>query len=201
MFGAWLKAEFPRSARSATNYMSVVSAIPDSALVADLAPSTVYRLASKSTPAAVREEILRRRGTGEAVSAAEIETLLDAAREKAREAHISPNDTNSDKQEKGSRRPRSGARRGSGKANESGAVEAGQRAASAIASLVPGDVLRRALAGREGCEAGFDHGLVRGLVESARATSKSVDERQGNSVFENAGGSIATEHLSIPLAA
>jgi DUF3102 family protein len=58
-FGAWLKAEFDMSERSAENYMSVAQAFGSkSETVADLPPTLLYKLAARSSPQQIREKVV-----------------------------------------------------------------------------------------------------------------------------------------------
>jgi hypothetical protein len=79
----WLEREFSWSERTARNFISAYEfARLQSANVADLGieVSSLYVLASPSTPEAARAEVLRRADEGESVPHAEVERIVDQAR-------------------------------------------------------------------------------------------------------------------------
>lgn len=82
-FGRWLAAEFDWEERTARRFMSVAEAFKDkSASVSDLLPTTLYALAAPSTPAAIREEIVDRRGRGEYLADHVIKSMVTEAKRK-----------------------------------------------------------------------------------------------------------------------
>jgi hypothetical protein len=80
-FGAWLRAELGMSERTAQNWMRVATTFEGKyETVSDLPQATVYRLAAKSTPDAVREEVVRLSEQGLRPDASAIEAMVrDAA--------------------------------------------------------------------------------------------------------------------------
>ena len=77
----WIDREFGMSERSARNYMAVATwAEGKSATVADLAPSTLYRLAAPSTPEDIGEEVITRAEKGENIKAAEVKRQIQKAK-------------------------------------------------------------------------------------------------------------------------
>jgi len=80
-FGAWIKAEFNWTERTAQNFMSVAEKFGTNAKCVSYLPlATVYRLAAPSTPDEVREKIVARVEGGETVEADEIAAEITAAR-------------------------------------------------------------------------------------------------------------------------
>lgn len=73
-FLKWIDAEFGMSERTARNFMGVAEKFK-SATVTDFSPSVLYALAAPSTPDEVREEVTRRAGAGEKVTADEVKRL------------------------------------------------------------------------------------------------------------------------------
>lgn len=72
-FGAWLRAEFGWSVRSATNFMSVAEQFgPKSAMIAELRiqPTAAYLLAGPSVPQEARDAAIRRAEAGETITVA-----------------------------------------------------------------------------------------------------------------------------------
>lgn len=68
-FSDWVDAECGFSLSSAENYMRVAEKFGDKiATVANLSPTTVYRLAAKSTPPSIVEAALQRAAKGEVIS-------------------------------------------------------------------------------------------------------------------------------------
>jgi len=81
-FLPWLQAEFRWSERTANNYMSIARFFQGkSANFADLDVGTASALAAKSTPAAIRNELLERAEAGESITRAEVKERLAAGRE------------------------------------------------------------------------------------------------------------------------
>ena len=86
-FGAWLDAEFGWSQRTARNYMMAAEAFAaKSEIVADLAPTVLYALAAPSTPAAVRDDVVRRLEAGEPVPDRSVKLMIKEAMRPAAEA-------------------------------------------------------------------------------------------------------------------
>ena len=86
-FGAWLDAEFGWSQKTARNYMTAAEAFATkSEIVADLAPTTLYALAASSTPAAVRDDVVRRCEAGERVANRSVKMMIKEAVRPAAEA-------------------------------------------------------------------------------------------------------------------
>jgi hypothetical protein len=80
-FGDWVDAECGFSLSSAENYMRVAERFGDKiGTVANLSPTTVYRLAAKSTPPEVIEAALQRAAKGAVISDDNVDTALKAAR-------------------------------------------------------------------------------------------------------------------------
>jgi hypothetical protein len=79
-FRAWLHAELGLSERTAQNYMRAARAFDGkSEIVSYLPPTTVYRLAARSTPDAVRHEVLGRIDAGERPEPKVIEAMVSEA--------------------------------------------------------------------------------------------------------------------------
>jgi len=80
-FRRWLAAEFEWDERTARRFMSVADAFDGKTdTVSDLPPTTLYALASPSTPSAVRDEIVGRRGNGEALGDFAIKSMISEAK-------------------------------------------------------------------------------------------------------------------------
>jgi hypothetical protein len=80
-FGDWVDAECGFSLSSAENYMRVAERFGDKiGTVANLSPTTVYRLAAKSTPPEVVEAALQRAAKGAVISDDNLDMALKAAR-------------------------------------------------------------------------------------------------------------------------
>ena len=76
-FGAWLRAELGMSERTAQNWMRVATTFEGKyETVSDLPQATVYRLAAKSTPDAVREEVASASEQGQRPDASTIEAMV-----------------------------------------------------------------------------------------------------------------------------
>jgi hypothetical protein len=81
-FGPWLATEFDMSQATAERYMAVARRLGDKiGTVQNLSPATLYRLSTRSTPAAVRDEIVHRLEIGEPLSEADIRRQIAEARE------------------------------------------------------------------------------------------------------------------------
>jgi hypothetical protein len=83
-FGAWLKAEFGWSERTAQRYMKAAEQFggkPD--IVSDLEPSAVYLLSANSTPPGVKDDVVRRLEEGSRLTTAEIKSVVRRARQNA----------------------------------------------------------------------------------------------------------------------
>jgi hypothetical protein len=89
-FRQWLQAEFPDSERTATNFMRAAEVFgTKTATVADLPPTVVYALAAKTTPAAGRDDIVRRLDGGERLTAGDIKSAITSMKiEVARNARL-----------------------------------------------------------------------------------------------------------------
>jgi hypothetical protein len=88
-FGAWLKAEFDLTERSAENYMNAARFLEGkSERVADLPPAAIYALAAPSAPVAVVKDVLATIEAGARPLAREIKAKLAEAIEAERKAEI-----------------------------------------------------------------------------------------------------------------
>ena len=77
----WIDREFGMSERSARNYMSVAAwAEGKSATVADLAPSTLYLLASPSTPEDIEKGVIADIESGKPVDTKRVKTRIEEAK-------------------------------------------------------------------------------------------------------------------------
>ena len=74
----WLETECDLSERTAQNFLRAASTFAESAIISDLAPTSVTRLAA--APPAAREAVLRRLEAGERVTGAEIDRIARASR-------------------------------------------------------------------------------------------------------------------------
>jgi chromatin segregation and condensation protein Rec8/ScpA/Scc1 (kleisin family) len=85
-FENWVQAECGINIRTAENYIRAAQLAKDkNETVSLLPPSLVYRLASKSAPTEIVEEVLDRAGKGEVIDPREVEdSLRTARREKAK---------------------------------------------------------------------------------------------------------------------
>jgi len=82
-FGSWIMHEFNFSERAAQNYMNAALAFADrTAIVAYLPATILYELAAKSTPSAVREDIVALLESDSTLAPDEIATRLRAARQR-----------------------------------------------------------------------------------------------------------------------
>src|SRR4051812_15928346 len=80
-FTAWVEAEFDLDLRTAENYMNAFLRFGDKSETVSLLPQrTIYKLAAKSTPASVREEVVSRLEAGERPASQDIEHLIQSAR-------------------------------------------------------------------------------------------------------------------------
>lgn len=76
-FAAWLDQEFGWSVRSAQNYMRAADFIQGkNEIIAYLPPSTIYTLAARSTPQAVRDKIVADAEDGRRVDARSVQKLV-----------------------------------------------------------------------------------------------------------------------------
>src|SRR5829696_4229031 len=83
-FNSWIAEEFHFSERTAQNYMNAAAAFAHrTAIVAYLPATLVYDLAAKSTPSAVREDIVSLLESSVSVAPDEIATRLQDARQAA----------------------------------------------------------------------------------------------------------------------
>jgi len=79
-FTAWTEAELGIPARTAQQYMAAANRFAGKgATVAGLAPTTIYKLARKSTPPEIAAEVVQRIEAGDPLTPAQIEARLDAA--------------------------------------------------------------------------------------------------------------------------
>jgi hypothetical protein len=86
-FGRWLDAEFGWTDRTAQNYMGAAGLAESKSEIVSLLPATtLYRLASPSTPDAIRDEIIARFEAGETISTKEISSQIAGARKQQAEA-------------------------------------------------------------------------------------------------------------------
>jgi Protein of unknown function (DUF3102) len=86
-FGDWVDSECGFSLSSAENYMRVAERFGDKiATVANLSPTTVYRLAAKSTPPSIVEAALQCAARGDVISDICVETAVDKAKIERRQA-------------------------------------------------------------------------------------------------------------------
>lgn len=90
-FRSWVEAEFPFTLRTAEKYMAA-SAVFDSEseLGSILPPATMYALAAKSTPPALRESIIERLEAGEKIAPKEIAGMVRQARRQDTAAAAAP---------------------------------------------------------------------------------------------------------------
>jgi hypothetical protein len=87
LFGRWIEAELGVTPRTAQNMMQAAAAFGDkSEIVSHLPPTTLYQLASPSTPQPVREGVIQRLAAGEKVTAAAVASEISTARHEAKEA-------------------------------------------------------------------------------------------------------------------
>jgi Skp family chaperone for outer membrane proteins len=85
-FEEWLRLEFDMSRATAYNYMSVERHFGDVPEVVTALPSTtVYKLAAKSTPDALREAVVKEIASGAQVSPKDVERRISEAKDRARE--------------------------------------------------------------------------------------------------------------------
>lgn len=83
-FGKWLEFHFGWKERTAQNYMNSAIAFDSTPQVVDaLPPSTVYKLASKSTPDAIRQSVIDEIKRGEKPDPRQIEKKIAAAKNAA----------------------------------------------------------------------------------------------------------------------
>lgn len=83
-FGKWLEFHFGWKERTAQNYMNSAIAFDSTPQVIDaLPPSTVYKLASKSTPDAIRQSVIDEIKRGEKPDPKQIEKKIAAAKNAA----------------------------------------------------------------------------------------------------------------------
>jgi Protein of unknown function (DUF3102) len=88
-FTAWVEVELGIPARTAQAYMQAARFADDeakTATVALLPPKTLHRLAAKSTPAAIKVDVLRRIEAGEVVPDKEVANRIAAARSEQQRA-------------------------------------------------------------------------------------------------------------------
>ncbi|WP_336489579.1 DUF3102 domain-containing protein [Methylobacterium nigriterrae] len=84
-FLSWVKAEMGLTPRTAQNFMQAAAQLGHKCeIVSHLPPTTLYRLAASSTPAHVREDIVRRLEAHESLPPKTIEAMVEDAKEKAK---------------------------------------------------------------------------------------------------------------------
>ncbi len=84
-FGKWLEFHFGWKERTAQNYMNSATAFGSTPQVIDfLPPSTVYKLAAKSTPDALRQSVINEIQRGEKPDPKRIERKIAATKSEAR---------------------------------------------------------------------------------------------------------------------
>ncbi|CDZ35844.1 Hypothetical protein NGAL_HAMBI1146_15860 [Neorhizobium galegae bv. officinalis] len=84
-FGKWLEYHFGWKERTAQNYMNSATAFGSTPQVIDvLPPSTVYKLAAKSTPDALRQSVIDEIERGEKPDPKQIESKIAATKSEAR---------------------------------------------------------------------------------------------------------------------
>ena len=84
-FGKWLEFHFGWKERTAQNYMNSATAFGSTPQVIDvLPPSTVYKLAAKSTPDALRQSVIDEIKRGEKPDPKQIERKIAATKSEAR---------------------------------------------------------------------------------------------------------------------
>jgi hypothetical protein len=72
-FGPWLGAEFVMSAATAERYMAVAERLGDKIRTLRIfSPTILYKLSARSTPATVRDEIVRQQEAGDIIPEAEV---------------------------------------------------------------------------------------------------------------------------------
>ncbi len=90
-FGPWLEAEFDWTDRTARNYMMVAERLEGKTeIVSDLQPSTIYLLASPSTPETIRDEVVRRKAAGEHLADHVVKSLVVEAKRTRQPRPTSP---------------------------------------------------------------------------------------------------------------
>lgn len=114
-FGPWLQSEFQMAERTAQRYMGAAAVFSDkSDIVSVLPPSAVYALSAPSTPAPVREEVVRRLEAGERLPADDVRDMVRAAKraeeQTRKEARITPGERKK-RQQADDRRERENQRR------------------------------------------------------------------------------------------
>ncbi|MFI5012039.1 MAG: DUF3102 domain-containing protein [Hyphomicrobiales bacterium] len=145
-FGSWLNAEFSMTVRSAQNYMAAAALADKYETVSYLAPTAIYRLASPSTPDAVRDAIMCRVQKGEAVSKKAISDQIAQHRrqqaEKARAdqlARIPPEKLKRQRRSREERARQDEARRLEHEKQQQEQTQAAQRAIAILRDRLSGD--------------------------------------------------------------
>lgn len=86
-FTKWIEAEFNMTDKTAQNYMSAAAEFHDKPeIVSVLPPTTVYKLAAKSTPLAVRDAIVAEVTSGKVFTPQEVQRRIVEAKEEARKS-------------------------------------------------------------------------------------------------------------------
>ncbi|MDX8477020.1 hypothetical protein RFN28_00855 [Mesorhizobium sp. VK24D] len=84
LFGPWVEAEFRWTARTAQNYIAVAERVADNYHYLTYLPSpTIYRLAAKTTPDALRLDVINAAKNNTPKSKDEVERLISEANGKA----------------------------------------------------------------------------------------------------------------------
>ena len=85
-FGSWIKAEFGMDEKTAQNYMRAASVFGGNSEIVSVLPSTIiYKLAAKTTPETIREDVLRQIGEGQRPKPAVIRQAIDDAKQQEKE--------------------------------------------------------------------------------------------------------------------
>ncbi len=75
-FGAWLRAEFGMTQRTAQRYMAAARLADDCDEVAHLSPSALHALSAPTTPKSARAKIIGRLQAGETLEAREVTAVI-----------------------------------------------------------------------------------------------------------------------------
>jgi len=79
-FGAWLRAEFGLTTRTAQRYMRAARLADKSDTVSLLAPTALYALSAETTPKQAREKVIERLNAGETLGKSDIAALIRQAK-------------------------------------------------------------------------------------------------------------------------
>jgi hypothetical protein len=146
-FGHWLKVEFGSTDRTARNFMGAAELADAKSEIVSVLPATVlYRLASPSTPDAVRDAMVSRLERGETVSKADISDAVDRhlqdEAEAKRVARLSPAKLKRERLSKEQRERKLEAQRLEWKKEEQERKEAARRAVTMLLDRLPSDQLK-----------------------------------------------------------